>query len=134
MHVVRQIKRLRRSKFMGFCAKLKIIAVEIQLLNALLPLQIPHLSTFLSMLRGLIHTYVQRTSFSRRFFTSSSSSHSAITIALSSKLTSLSPEISESLHNNGYWVNEEPLLPQSQILGLRNESIELRNEGRFEQR
>ncbi|GMH66326.1 hypothetical protein TrST_g8841 [Triparma strigata] len=63
------------------------------------------------------------------------STSSTLLPLLSTSLTSLSSEISESLHSKGYWhtPDSNPLLPLSEIKLLRSESLQLRAQNRFEQ-
>lgn len=55
------------------------------------------------------------------------------TVELSHALSQLAPEISASLSEHGYYTTSSPILPREIIEAMRQQSINLRNEGRFEQ-
>jgi SM-20-related protein len=55
------------------------------------------------------------------------------TVELSHTLSQLAPEISASLSEHGYYTTSPPILPPEIIVAMRQQSINLRDEGRFEQ-
>ena len=55
------------------------------------------------------------------------------TVELSHALSQLAPEISASLSEHGYFSTSSPIFSREIIEAMRQQSINLRNEGRFEQ-
>eukprot|EP00986_Skeletonema_menzelii_P011333 scaffold5812_cov139-Skeletonema_menzelii.AAC.12 len=73
---------------------------------------------------------------SAAFFSSPADTEPSIDVsAFQTMLTNLAPSISESLTTKGYYATPEPysILPEHSIRTMREQSINLRNIGRFEQ-